>query len=129
MKTMLSILLIAGAVLAGDSDKAAPLNDGKTYTVSDVKAHQKDLDGKVIRLRIFNTGAEPEQQADGSFSLIVAGKAGDEYVIFPPEGGAYIKTFQKSNQGQMTFFALVHFDKPATIMGRGYDPRKKAFTW
>jgi hypothetical protein len=107
----------------------APANDGKTYTVTEVKAQQRDLAGKVIRLRLgYNSGSAPEQQADGSQRLFVSGSSSYDFVTFPPEGAAYVRVFQRSIQ-PMTFFGLVRFNADTIILGRGYDPRKKAYTW
>jgi hypothetical protein len=128
MKTLMLSLLLAGAVLA--ADLPAPSNAGHTFTVTEVKAQQADLNGQVVRLRLFyNSASAPEQQKDGSLKMFVTGSGSYDFVVFPPEGAAYVRTFLKSNQGQMTFFAQIHFNKPAHIVGRGYDPRKQTYTW
>jgi hypothetical protein len=107
----------------------APMT-GRTYTVTEVAAEKVSLKGKVFRIRLFyNTASAPEQQDDGSLRMFVTGSGSYDFVTFPPEGAAYIRTFLKSNLGQMTFYAALFEDVGIGIVGRGYDTQKHVYTW
>jgi hypothetical protein len=103
---------------------------GMTYTVTEIKAAQKDLDGQVVRVNLaYNSASAPEQQEDGSLRLYVDGSANSDFVDFPREGAAYVGIFLSSSTGQMTFYGKVRFGKPTLIIGRGYDRSKNIYTW
>ena len=76
-----------------------------------------------------NSGSAPEQQKDGSQKLLVAGRGGTLHnVIFPRDGAKYVKTFLKDNDDH-ELRRPVRFGKPTLLLGRGYDPKTKAYTW
>ena len=109
----------------------APSADGKTYTVTEIKAYQAELKGKVVPIHVAYDGATSlEPQEDGSFIMFVVAKEGGDFVVFPAAGAPFMKTRLKTKAaGEVIFQGLVRPGQPTLIVGREYDAKAGSYRW
>lgn len=109
----------------------APVTDSKTYSVTEIKAQQAKLKGKIVPLHVAYDGATSlEPQEDGSFIMFVVANGGGDFVVFPVAGAPSMKALLKSKTaGEVTFLGLVRPGQPTLIVGRAYDAKTKDYRW
>lgn len=119
------------------SAKAAlpPPSGGRIYEIDELKGKKADLAGTVVRVRLAaNWASTPEQDEDGSFEVFVGGNAErDDYttVRFPREARNYVRLFNKTSRGEMTFYALVSAARSEwlRIVGRNWNAQGQSYEW
>lgn len=109
----------------------APVTDSKVYTVTEIKAQQAQLKGKIVPVHVAYDGATSlEPQEDGSFIIFVVAKEGGDFVVFPAAGAPSMKTLLKSKvTGEVTFLGLVRPGQPTLMVGREFDAKTKSYRW
>lgn len=121
------------AASADGSGGLPPPTGGKIYDIEDLRGKKGDLAGTVVRVRLVaNSASNPEQNADGSFEVFVGGKSSkDDYTMakFPSAARNYVKLFNKTARGEMTFYALVSAGRYdwLKVVGRSWDGR--SYQW
>lgn len=108
----------------------APVTGAKVYEVTDLKAQQHTLQGKIVPVLVAYDGATSlEAQDDGSFLMFVTAKKGGDFVVFPAVGAPVMKALLKSAPGEKKFFSLIRAGQPSLIVGKDYDAVKRVYTW
>jgi hypothetical protein len=108
----------------------APLAKSKTYAAAEIKTHEADLKGQVVPVRLaYDSGTSLEPQDDGSFLMFVMSKEGSDFVVFPAQGAAYMKTVLGAKAGMLNAYGLVRPGQPTLIVGREFDPKSKSYVW
>jgi hypothetical protein len=109
----------------------SPATGKKTYTVSEIKAHQDQLKGEVVPVLVsYDSATSLETQEDGSFIMFVLAKEGGDFVVFPAAGAASMKLrLQSKSAGAVTLLGLVRPGQPTLVVGREYDAKAKVYRW